>query len=116
VADRFAPDVVVLDLMLPGLDGIEVCRELRRRSDCYVVMLTARSDEVDVLVGLGVGADDYLTKPFELRKLVLRLRALGRRRERVLKRARERPAEQRTAHEFWIGAHSGPVSASSGSK
>jgi DNA-binding response OmpR family regulator len=79
VADRFAPDVVVLDLGLPGLDGIEVCRELRRRSDCYVVMLTARSDEVDVLVGLGVGADDYLTKPFSPRELLARVGVLLRR-------------------------------------
>jgi DNA-binding response OmpR family regulator len=73
------PDVVVLDLGLPGLDGIEVCRQLRTFSDCYVVMLTARSDEVDKLVGLGVGADDYLTKPFSPRELVARVRAMLRR-------------------------------------
>jgi len=78
-ARRWQPDVVVLDLGLPGLDGIEVCRQLRTFSDCYVVMLTARIDEVDKLVGLGVGADDYLTKPFSTRELVARVRAMLRR-------------------------------------
>jgi DNA-binding response OmpR family regulator len=73
------PDVVVLDLGLPGLDGIEVCRRLRTFTDCYVVMLTARADEVDKLVGLGVGADDYLTKPFSPRELVARVRVMLRR-------------------------------------
>lgn len=73
------PDVVVLDLGLPGLDGIEVCRQLRTFTDCYVVMLTARNDEVDKLIGLGVGADDYLTKPFSPRELVARVRAMLRR-------------------------------------
>ena len=73
------PDVVVLDLGLPGLDGIEVCRQLRTFSDCYVLMLTARSDEVDKLVGLSVGADDYLTKPFSPRELVARVHVLLRR-------------------------------------
>ncbi|GID49910.1 putative sensory transduction protein [Actinoplanes capillaceus] len=73
------PDVVVLDLGLPGLDGIEVCRQLRTFTDCYVVMLTARADEVDKLVGLGVGADDYLTKPFSPRELVARVRVMLRR-------------------------------------
>jgi len=73
------PDVVVLDLGLPGLDGIEVCRQLRTFTDCYLVMLTARADEVDKLVGLGVGADDYLTKPFSPRELVARVRAMLRR-------------------------------------
>jgi DNA-binding response OmpR family regulator len=73
------PDVVVLDLMLPGIDGVEVCRRIRTFSDVYVIMLTARSDEVDKLVGLSVGADDYLTKPFSPRELVARVRALLRR-------------------------------------
>src|SRR5829696_6569478 len=58
------PDLVVLDLMLPGLDGVEVCRRLRQFSDAYVLMLTARSEEIDKVVGLAVGADDYVTKPF----------------------------------------------------
>jgi DNA-binding response OmpR family regulator len=73
------PDVVVLDLGLPGLDGIEVCRQLRTFTDCYVIMLTARADEIDKLIGLSVGADDYLTKPFSPRELVARVHAMLRR-------------------------------------
>jgi DNA-binding response OmpR family regulator len=73
------PDVVVLDLGLPGIDGLEVCRQLRTFSDAYVVMLTARDSEVDTIVGLSVGADDYLTKPFSPRELVARIRAMFRR-------------------------------------
>ncbi|GAA1869177.1 response regulator transcription factor [Myceligenerans crystallogenes] len=73
------PDVVVLDLGLPGLGGIEVCRRLRTFSDCYVVMLTARADEIDTVVGLSVGADDYLTKPFRPRELMARIQAMLRR-------------------------------------
>lgn len=79
LARSLRPDVVVLDLGLPGLDGIELCRRLRTFSDCYVLMLTARADEVDTLVGLSVGADDYLTKPFSPRELVARVRVLLRR-------------------------------------
>ncbi len=74
-----SPDVVVLDLGLPGMDGVEVCRELRRTSDCYVLMLTARSDEDDKLTGLFAGADDYMTKPFSARELVARVEVLLRR-------------------------------------
>src|SRR6476659_9409694 len=73
------PDVIVLDLGLPGLDGVEVCRQVRTFSDAYVVMLTARSDEVDKLIGLSVGADDYMTKPFSPRELMARLQAMLRR-------------------------------------
>ena len=73
------PDVVVLDLMLPGIDGIEVCRQLRTFTDAYVIMLTARSEEVDTLIGLSVGADDYMTKPFSPRELTARIRGLLRR-------------------------------------
>jgi DNA-binding response OmpR family regulator len=73
------PDVVVLDLMLPGIDGVEVCRQLRTFTDAYVIMLTARTEEVDKLVGLSVGADDYLTKPFSPRELVARVKAMLRR-------------------------------------
>lgn len=73
------PDIVVLDLMLPGIDGIEVCRQLRTFSDAYVIMLTARSEELDTLIGLSVGADDYMTKPFSPRELTARVRSLLRR-------------------------------------
>jgi DNA-binding response OmpR family regulator len=73
------PDVVILDLMLPGLDGLEVCRRIRTFSDAYVLMLTARSEEIDRIVGLSVGADDYLVKPFSPRELVARVKALLRR-------------------------------------
>lgn len=78
-ARQAAPDVIVLDLGLPGIDGIEVCRQLRTFTDCYVIMLTARSEEVDKLIGLSVGADDYLTKPFSPRELVARVHTLLRR-------------------------------------
>ena len=77
------PDVVVLDVMLPGFDGLEVCRRLHARRPVPVLMLSARDAETDVLVGLGVGADDYLTKPFSPRELVARVHALLRRVERA---------------------------------
>jgi DNA-binding response OmpR family regulator len=79
LARQHDPDVVVLDLGLPGMDGVEACRQLRTFTDCYVVMLTARDDEVDMLIGLAVGADDYLTKPFSPRELTARIRTLLRR-------------------------------------
>jgi DNA-binding response OmpR family regulator len=73
------PDLVVLDVMLPGLDGVEVCRRLRAFSDAYVLMLTARGEEIDRIMGLTVGADDYLVKPFSPREVVARVKALSRR-------------------------------------
>ena len=73
IAREVAPDVVVLDLMLPGFDGLEVLRRIRTFADPYVLLLTARSEEVDRIVGLTVGADDYLTKPFSPRELVARV-------------------------------------------
>ncbi len=79
LARQLAPDVIVLDLMLPGVDGIEACRQIRAFSDAYIVMLTARTDEVDKVVGLSIGADDYVTKPFSPRELVARIRAMLRR-------------------------------------
>jgi len=79
IARRERPDVVVLDLMLPEVDGLEVCRQLRTFGDPYIIMLTARADEVDKLIGLAVGADDYLTKPFSPRELVARIKAMLRR-------------------------------------
>lgn len=76
---EFHPDVVVLDVMLPGLDGTEVLRQLRQESSAYVIMLTARAEETDKIVGLSVGADDYMTKPFSPRELTARIRAILRR-------------------------------------
>jgi DNA-binding response OmpR family regulator len=78
-ARRLRPDVVVLDVMLPGFDGFEVCRRLQAERPVPVLMLTARDDETDLLVGLAVGADDYLTKPFSMRELAARVHALLRR-------------------------------------
>ena len=74
-----SPDVVLLDLGLPGLDGIEVCRQIRTFSDCYILVVTARKDEIDTLIGLSVGADDYITKPFSVRELVARVQTVLRR-------------------------------------
>ena len=74
------PDLVILDVMLPGIDGFDVCRQIRRRSSVPILMLTARDDEIDRVVGLEIGADDYLTKPFSMRELVARVRAMLRRR------------------------------------
>jgi DNA-binding response OmpR family regulator len=76
---RAAPDVVVLDLGLPDADGTEVCRQIRAESQCYVLMLTARAEEVDLLIGLAVGADGYMAKPFSPRELVARVQAMLRR-------------------------------------
>ncbi len=78
-ARTFKPNLVVLDLMLPGMDGIELLTQLRRESDVYVIMLTAKAEETDKIVGLTVGADDYLTKPFSPRELVARIKAALRR-------------------------------------
>lgn len=75
----FKPDLIILDVMLPGLDGIELLSRLRRESDVYVIMLTARTEETDKIVGLSVGADDYVTKPFSPRELVARVKAAFRR-------------------------------------
>ena len=77
--ERFQPDLVVLDLMLPGLDGAEICRRVRSRSQASIIMLTARSEETDKIVGLGMGADDYVTKPFSPRELAARVKAVLRR-------------------------------------
>jgi two-component system response regulator RegX3 len=81
--DREAADLVLLDLMLPGLPGTEVCRELRTRSSVPIIMLTAKDSEVDIVVGLELGADDYVTKPYSTRELLARIRAVLRRRIEV---------------------------------
>jgi DNA-binding response OmpR family regulator len=80
---KVTPDLVVLDVMLPEIDGFEVCRLIQRDRPVPVLMLTARDSETDVLVGLGIGADDYMTKPFSVRELVARIKALLRRAERA---------------------------------
>jgi two-component system response regulator RegX3 len=77
--DRVRPDLVLLDVMLPRMSGLDVCRELRRRSTVPIIMVTAREGEIDTVVGLEVGADDYVTKPYRLRELVARMRAVLRR-------------------------------------
>jgi DNA-binding response OmpR family regulator len=79
LAGEWAPDIIVLDLMLPGVDGLEVCRTLRKRSDVPIVMVTARSEETERVVGLELGADDYVVKPFSPRELVARIKAILRR-------------------------------------
>ena len=79
LAQTTHPDLVILDVMLPGMDGFEVCRTLRQESNIPVLMLTARDDEIDRVVGLEVGADDYLPKPFSMRELIARVKALLRR-------------------------------------
>jgi two-component system alkaline phosphatase synthesis response regulator PhoP len=78
-AKAYKPDLVVLDIMLPGMDGLELLSRLRRESDVYVILLTARTEETDKIVGLSVGADDYVTKPFSPRELVARIKAALRR-------------------------------------
>jgi DNA-binding response OmpR family regulator len=81
-AQRLKPDLVVLDIMLPGIDGLEVCRRIQAERHTPILMLTARDSETDMLVGLGVGADDYMTKPFSVRELVARTHAILRRVDR----------------------------------
>jgi DNA-binding response OmpR family regulator len=94
MAGEERPDLVVLDLMLPGMDGLEVCRELQRDAWIPVLMLTARADEADKVAGLAVGADDYMTKPFSLRELAARVRAILRRMERMRQVADGEPLER----------------------
>jgi DNA-binding response OmpR family regulator len=88
------PDLVVLDLMLPGMDGLEVCKEIQRERWTPVLMLTARTEEADKVAGLAVGADDYLTKPFSLRELAARVKAILRRMERMRGSKEEGPIER----------------------
>lgn len=112
LAQREKPDLVVLDLMLPGLSGLDVCRSLRQESDVPIIMLTARAEETDKLVGLELGADDYVTKPFSPRELVARVRA-------VLRRTEAAPMVERVArgditvdlvrHEAWVRGNPVPL-------
>ena len=95
LCERLRPDLVVLDVMLPGFDGLEVCRRIRRARITPILMLTARATELDKVLGLELGADDYLTKPFSMRELLARVGALLRRVERL--RDQSRPAEDQEA-------------------
>ena len=88
------PDLIVLDVMLPGIDGLEVCRRIQQEFDVYVLMLTARAEEIDKIVGLSVGADDYLTKPFSPRELVVRVKAILRRSRALAPRSAQPPPER----------------------
>ena len=74
-----SPDLMILDIMLPNLDGIEVCKEIRKNSSIPIIMLTAKGEEIDKIIGLEIGADDYMTKPFSMRELIARIKALLRR-------------------------------------
>jgi DNA-binding response OmpR family regulator len=87
------PDLVVLDLMLPGMDGLEVCREIQKRGWTPVLMLTAKTEETDKVAGFAVGADDYLTKPFSLRELAARVKAILRRMERIREHESDAPLD-----------------------
>lgn len=80
---RLRPDVVILDLGLPGLDGLDVCKRIRAFSDCYILMLTARGSERERITGLEIGADDYITKPFSIRELVIRIQSVMRRPRKI---------------------------------
>ncbi len=84
LAQQHKPDLVILDVMLPGMDGMEVCRQLHNTSDCFILMLTARGEEIDKVLGLALGADDYMTKPFSPRELLARVQAILRRSRRQL--------------------------------
>ena len=97
-ADSVKPDLVVLDLMLPDIDGLEVCRQIRSTSDVPILMLTARDDDVDKIVGLEVGADDYLTKPFNPRELVARIKSILRRSSQTARSSRPQEAAMEHGH------------------
>jgi DNA-binding response OmpR family regulator len=100
--DEHRPDLVVLDLMLPGMDGLEVCKQIQRDGWTPVLMLTARTEEADKVAGFAVGADDYLTKPFSLRELAVRVKAILRRVERI--RGGEQPSGPIQRHGMTIDA------------
>lgn len=102
VARKERPDVIILDIMLPGLDGFEVCRVLRQETNAPILMLTARDDEVDKIVGLEVGADDYMTKPFSMRELMARVKALLRR-VRLLRQESEAAEEKKESERLTFG-------------
>lgn len=101
--DELSPDLVLLDLMLPRVSGVDVCREIRTRSQVPIIMVTAKSAEVDTVVGLEVGADDYVTKPYRMRELVARMRAVLRRSEQLEAAAEEDTEGDRAAEAIVVG-------------
>ncbi|MCL4805922.1 MAG: response regulator transcription factor [Anaerolineae bacterium] len=107
IARREGPDLMLLDVMLPGIDGFEVCRILRKETSVPILMLTARSDEIDRVVGLEMGADDYLTKPFSMRELMARVKALLRRVELI--REELATGQGETAAPPAVGSPDGPL-------
>ncbi len=109
MAQLHQPDLIVLDVMLPGFDGVEVCRRVRAFTDAYIIMLTARDEELDKIVGLSVGADDYLVKPFSPRELIARVRAMLRR----PRASSATPAILRTIGDLVIDEEARTVTASS---
>ena len=111
VASEPLPDIVLLDLGLPDMDGQDVCRSIRSDSQIPIIVISARGDEVDKVVGLELGADDYLAKPFGIRELIARMRAVTRRSTPVRPRPRRRSAgSNRSGHCLSIDAHSGSTS------
>jgi DNA-binding response OmpR family regulator len=102
LARQHRPDAIILDVMLPGLDGFEVCRILRKEMNVPILMLTARADEVDTVVGLEMGADDYISKPFSMRELLARVKAQLRR-VRLIKEELATPAEGESSEQFTFG-------------
>jgi two-component system, OmpR family, alkaline phosphatase synthesis response regulator PhoP len=104
IARERSPDLIVLDIMLPGMDGLQVCRALRRESTVPIVMLSARGEELDRVLGLEIGADDYVTKPFAMRELVARIRAQLRRVEMGMSRPDAVPVDAETVEigDLWI--------------
>jgi two-component system OmpR family response regulator len=98
LARQEKPDLIILDLMLPKMDGLEVCRVLRKEMIVPILMLTARAEEIDKIVGLEMGADDYLTKPFSMRELLARVRAMLRRTEMMRRTARDETADLPVIH------------------
>lgn len=103
LAYEVQPDLILLDIMLPGIDGFEVCRLLRKEMNVPILMLTARADEVDKIVGLEVGADDYLTKPFSMRELLARIKALLRRVRMTREEVAAEVEEDETPHQLIFG-------------
>jgi two-component system OmpR family response regulator len=102
LARRYKPDLTILDIMLPGLDGLEVCRILGKEMSAPILMLTAKADEVDKVVGLELGADDYMTKPFSIRELMARIRAMLRRSQRMEQQVH--PNEEHAASVIKVGS------------